>query len=90
MANPICWDAHMPTTVEIARCCNGEVSAFLTGHLRDTLGTVLCRALDPGCAPHEQTLKEISIPQTYCRNYLGRPLGHLIFSLMALIRDPIY
>ena len=24
------------------------------------------------------------------RNRLGRPLGYLIFSLMALIRDPIY
>ena len=24
------------------------------------------------------------------QNLLGRPLGYLIFSLMALIRDPIY
>ena len=23
-------------------------------------------------------------------DHLGRPLGYLIFSLMALIRDPIY
>ena len=54
--------SHMPTTVEIARCCNGEVPAFLTGHLRDTLGTVLCRAVDPGCAPHELLSKLLVSP----------------------------
>ena len=27
---------------------------------------------------------------SYLQAYLGRPLGYLTFSLMALIRDPIY
>ena len=30
------------------------------------------------------------MPGTQRHTILGRPLGHLIFSLMASIRDPIY
>ena len=30
------------------------------------------------------------INDTHPELYLGRPLGYSIFSLMALIRDPIY
>ena len=39
----------------------------------------------------ELRLRIIGAPSVgYYPTLLGRPLGYLIFSLMALIRDPIY
>ena len=53
------------------------------------------RTLFDYCSRHARTKTMVtsttpsSEPGLLLRNLLGRPLGHLISSLMALIRDPI-